>query len=266
MKKLSLISLFLFFFLPFVVNAQNLNEEILSATRKSDIEKVKALLAKGADVNAKSPYGATPLFFACDRANAEMVKLLLEKGAEVNIKDTFYGATPLGWALGKNNPDIIRMLIEKGAKEKEQALGFAINGGYVPIVKAVLAQGTLEQNFLNKSLRTAQSKGNAEIVELLKTAGAKEMPEFKVDAETLKMYEGTFKNENFSIVFKVKNGKLVGTANGFDNVLEPISQHNFEIEQSNGVMVTFTLEGEKITGLNLKTPNGTTVLKKGESK
>lgn len=266
MNKQRFIWLLLFLFLPLIVNAQDLNEEILAATRKGDVEKVKALLEKGADVNAKSRYGATPLFFACDRSNAEMVKLLLEKGADVNIKDTFYGATPLGWALGKGNPDIIRMLIEKGGAEKPQALNFGINGGHTAVVKAVLDKGGVEQSVLDKSLRAAQVKGNKEIVDMLKAAGAKEIPEFKVDAETLKMYEGTFKNDNTTIIFKVKDGKLIGTSNGFDNIMVPLSQHHFEIEQANDVTITFTLEDNKITGLTLKFPNGTSVLKKGEAK
>lgn len=265
MKKTRVIYLLLFLFLPLIVNAQDLSEEILAATRKGEVEKVKALLEKGADVNAKSRYGATPLFFACDRSNVEMVKLLLEKGADVNIKDTFYGATPLGWALGKGNADIIRMLIEKGATEKTQALNFGINGSHAAVVKAVLDKG-VEQSILDKSLRGAQNKGNAEIVAMLKAAGAKEIPEFKVDEATLKMYEGTFKNDNTTIVFKVKDGKLIGTSNGFDNIMVPLSQHHFEIAQAQDVTVTFKLEGDKVTELTLKFPNGTTVLKKGDAK
>jgi len=266
MIKLRYGFLLLFFFLPVFVNAQNLNEELLAATRKSDIEKVKTLLAQGADVNAKSRYGATPLFFACDRSNTEMVKLLLEKGADPNVQDTFYKATPLGWALGKNNPDIIRMLIEKGAKEKTQALNFGVGGGHVAVVKAVLDKGGVEQTALDKALRTATNKGSKEIIDMLKGAGAKEIPEYKVSEETLKMYEGTFKNENFTVVFKIKDGKLIGTANGGDSLMIPVSQHVFEIDQTNGNTITFTLEGEKVTGLTLKFPNGSIVLKKGEVK
>lgn len=266
MKKLLYAFLLLLLFLPSAISAQDMNEEILAATRKGDIEKVKALLDKGASVEAKSRYGATPLFFACDRSNTEMVKLLLERGANPNVQDTFYKATPLGWALGKDNPDIIRMLIEKGAKEKNEALGFGISGGHPAVVKAVLDKGGVEQTVLDKSLRAATNKGNKEIIDMLKGAGAKEIPEYKVSEETLKMYEGNFKNDNFGIIFKIKEGKLIGTANGFDNVLIPVSQHVFEIDQSNGVMITFTLEGEKVTGLSLKSPNGTTILKKGEVK
>ncbi len=41
----------------------DLGEDFLAAVRKGDAECVKALLAQGADVNAKSPYGATGGFF-----------------------------------------------------------------------------------------------------------------------------------------------------------------------------------------------------------
>lgn len=250
----------------FAAFGQNLNDDLLAATRKSDIEKVKTLLDKGADVNAKSPYGATPLFFACDRSNTEMVKLLLERGAEVNIKDTFYGASPLIWVLGKNNPEIVRMLVEKGAKETDAALEFGVGGNHAGVVKAALARGGIEQKALDKALRAANAKGNKEIGDMLKAAGAVEAPEFKVAPEALKIYEGTFKNENVTLVFKIKDGKLIGTSNGNDSTLAPVSPHVFELVEVNGYLVTFKLEGEKVTGLALKTPGPEFTLKKEEPK
>src|SRR5262245_23090119 len=87
---------------PLLLPAEDLNEELLAQTRRGDIEAVRALLAKGADVNAKSPYGSTPLFFACDRGYTEIVKLLLEKGVDMNVKDTFYNATAIAWAAQRN--------------------------------------------------------------------------------------------------------------------------------------------------------------------
>src|SRR5580700_4833259 len=64
--------------------ADDLTDDLLAATRKGDLAQVKALLDKGASVNSKSPYGQTPLFFACDRGYVDIVKLLLDRGAEVN--------------------------------------------------------------------------------------------------------------------------------------------------------------------------------------
>ena len=247
---------------PRLVAAQNLNEDLLAATRKSDFAKVKALLDQGADVNAKSNYGATPLFFASDRGNVEIVKLLLERGADVNVKDTFYGATPLGWALGKSNPEIIRLLVEKGAKETVQALAFAVNGGHVAVAKAALDAGRFDQATLNRTLRSALSKNNQEIAGLLKAAGAKELPAFDVAPEVMKSYEGTYRNPAVLMVFTVKDGKLIARVNNADNTMFALSPHTFETDGPGGITVVFTLEGEKVTGLNLTTLAGKYVLTK----
>ena len=159
MPQLRFAVLLLLLILPLTVAAQSLDEQLLAATRKSDAVKVKELLAQGANVNAKSPYGATPLFFACDRSKVEIVKILLEKGAEVNVKDTFYGATPLNWSLGKGNAENVRMLVEKGANDSADALGFALEGNHLEVAKVVLAKGGIEQKTLDISLRAANSKG-----------------------------------------------------------------------------------------------------------
>ena len=60
------------------------------AARNGELATVKQAIEAGIDVDAKSAYGATALFFACDRGHEEVVNFLLEKGADPNIKDTFY--------------------------------------------------------------------------------------------------------------------------------------------------------------------------------
>ena len=90
-------------------------EDLLAAVRKGDAARVKALLEQGADVNTKSPYGATGLFFAADRGNMEIMKILLDHGADVKVKDTFYGATALTWAVNKSNVDMVTLLLAHGA-------------------------------------------------------------------------------------------------------------------------------------------------------
>jgi uncharacterized protein len=73
----------------------------------------RALLEKGADVNAKDDFGRTPLIFAIQNgAQTTMVKALLAKGADPNavLPDS---RTPL--MLSIDSPDIAKALIEKGA-------------------------------------------------------------------------------------------------------------------------------------------------------
>lgn len=108
MKFRILVSLFCASLFTTIVYAQTVNEELIAATRKSNVEAVKELLAKGADPNAKTPYGATPLFFACDRGSLEIVKILVERGADVNVKDTFYNSSAVGWAVSKNHVAIVK--------------------------------------------------------------------------------------------------------------------------------------------------------------
>src|SRR5437868_4780391 len=65
-------------------------EELWAAARNGDARAVEALLAKGADVNAKTHYGASALWFAAYKGHANVVTLLLKKGAEANVKDTVW--------------------------------------------------------------------------------------------------------------------------------------------------------------------------------
>ena len=63
-------------------------------------EIVELLIAKGADVNAKSDDGWTSLHDAASIGHNEIVELLIAKGADVNAKNN-YGNTPLDLASGE---------------------------------------------------------------------------------------------------------------------------------------------------------------------
>ncbi|MBI1764962.1 MAG: ankyrin repeat domain-containing protein [Acidobacteria bacterium] len=261
--------LFLLFALLFAGTAwaQSLNEDLLAAARKSDAAAVKALLAKGADVNAKSPYGATPLFFACDRGSAEVVKILLEAGADVNIKDTFYKSTPLTWAIQHDHAEVVKLLVAKTPSSKESATAQAVAQGQPKTVNALLALGGFKPESLSLWLTMAEKNDAKEVAEALKAAGAKPQPktEFKVEPAQLKRYEGTYKNEQVELSFRVKDGKLIGTSNGFDFAMLPQAAHTFEPEGQPSTVV-FKLEGEKVVALTIKGAGGELTIKKVEAK
>ena len=72
-------------------------------------EMAKLLLDRGADVQAKSPKGATALHYAAMAKDYATMKVLVERGANVNVKDTYgHGKTPLDYTL--NDPDAHRLL------------------------------------------------------------------------------------------------------------------------------------------------------------
>ncbi|MGH9768620.1 MAG: ankyrin repeat domain-containing protein [Blastocatellia bacterium] len=247
----------------------NLNEELLTAARKSDLAAVKALLARGVDVNAKSPYGATPLFFACDRGSLEIVKALVESGADVNVKDTFYNSTAIGWAVSKNHIAIVKLLLEKGANSKQTVMRSAINEEKPEIVKMLLELGGFKPEEMTDYLTLAERSKRVEIAEIFKKAGAQPKPkvEYRVEPERLKLYEGRFKGELFEMAVKIKDGKLTcSIEQGFESALDPVKEHAFDVEQTGGVIVTFSVEENKVTGLSWKSASREIVLKKMESK
>jgi ankyrin repeat protein len=59
-----------------------------------NLDVVKYLVEKGADVKAANNYGNTPLHLAADNCNLDIVKYLLEKGADVKAANKV-GNTPL---------------------------------------------------------------------------------------------------------------------------------------------------------------------------
>jgi len=90
-------------------------QEWLSAIKRGDAEALRALLAKGADVNMAQSNGMTGLMCACREGKLRMVKLLAEAGADVNAVDS-KGGTALFYACMKDHEDIARYLVlEAGA-------------------------------------------------------------------------------------------------------------------------------------------------------
>ena len=92
---------------------------LLFTSVKGDIEVVKLLLAANADVNAAGKYGITPLLIASEKGHTEVVKLLLAANADVNIRVNIdgIGYTPLSIARQYSHKQIIEILKQYGAKD-----------------------------------------------------------------------------------------------------------------------------------------------------
>eukprot|EP00919_Chromeraceae_sp_WS-2016_P040362 GHVR01096384.1.p1 GENE.GHVR01096384.1~~GHVR01096384.1.p1 ORF type:complete len:146 (-),score=1.22 GHVR01096384.1:114-551(-) len=78
------------------------------------ISLVNILLHQGADVNAVSKYGTTPLMDAAIEGHLEVVNLLIDNGANVNYKDEM-GRTPFIYSCINHHEEVQRLLIRKGA-------------------------------------------------------------------------------------------------------------------------------------------------------
>jgi ankyrin repeat protein len=79
------------------------------------IEVAEYLLQHGADPNAVSPGGITPLHAAAMFNQPKMAQWLLEKGADPNPK--YDGKTPLSMALEKKQTELIEVLRAHGGIE-----------------------------------------------------------------------------------------------------------------------------------------------------
>jgi N-acyl-D-amino-acid deacylase len=128
----------------------------------ADIEKVRLLVDRGADVNGAAKTGFTPLMVALNRRGASPVaQLLLDRGARVQPADPkpVHGASPLFYAVWSGNLDAARALVERGASPNVPMklagqgavtmLDIAVFQGDQPMVRQLAAAG-LDVNALDE--------------------------------------------------------------------------------------------------------------------
>jgi ankyrin repeat protein len=245
---------------------QELNDQMWEAVRRGDAPAVTALLDKGADVNAKFRYGATALFKAAERGHVEVAKVLLARGADVKVKDTFYGATAMTWALDNGHVEVVRLLLEKDASSAEDVLMTGVREGNTVLVEVALARGGASAETLTAALAATRSDNDkTAIVEALKKAGAK--PPLEIEAATLESYVGRYRPEQGNeMTFTVKDRKLfamLGNQGPF--AMMAIDKTTFRPVDFGGIMITFTMEGNKTSGMTMKQGATTTVYKRVEN-
>ena len=129
--------------------------ELLEAVSACDIERARALLARGADPDERSADtwcgDDTVLHLALiHERTGELAKMLIESGANPEATNS-HGFTPLMYAARYRNRHVLRLLIEKGvtldAKDKDgfTALKWAELNGYPEIIKALTKALALQQ-------------------------------------------------------------------------------------------------------------------------
>jgi hypothetical protein len=242
---------------------QELNDQLWEAARKGDAVAVKALLDKGADVNAKFRYGATALSYAADKGHTEVVKVLLERGADVNVRDTFYQSSPLEWAVSKGHAAIVKALLDKGADGVDDVLLTGARGGNAEFVRLALAKGGAKPETLSVALAAAAGDAKkTEIAEMLRKAGAVPPPE--IAAEILQSYVGKYKSEQGTeIAVAVKDGKLYLVPAGQDPLgMSAVDKSTFRPTAFDGITVTFNIESGKTVSFSLKRGPTATIFKK----
>ena len=158
------------------------NTALHVAVEHGNLEIVKFLLERGADVNAKNKSNLTPICtMGADNENTgiEILKLLIAKGADVNVPNEDK-ETLLMKASEDGSLEGVKMFLEAGANpnlrddEGQTALMLACEDGSLSVVKALLEAGA-KPNFKDEDGETAlQKTDSGEIKQLLRQYGAKE--------------------------------------------------------------------------------------------
>ena len=97
-----------------IVNAEDKGMALRIAANSGQLAEVERLLSEGADIDARSDNGMTPLILASWRGHTKVVELLLREGADV-YAETNTGSTALKLATERGHKEIVRMLQEAGA-------------------------------------------------------------------------------------------------------------------------------------------------------
>jgi ankyrin repeat protein len=92
----------------------NVNQELTEAGRRGELERLRGLLAGGADASARNEYGSTPLHAAASWNDRPVAELLLDHGADLHARD-WEGDTPLHIASAFGDRTVIGLLLDRGA-------------------------------------------------------------------------------------------------------------------------------------------------------
>ena len=164
---------------------------ILDRRETPSVETVKLLLAKGADVNARSDDG-TALMMAVRWGHTEIVKLLLDAGAQVDARHRLgYSALmssasrsipemnpPRGQPLPPPAAEIMKLLLAKGAdvnflgRDGETALMAANSAEKVGFSSRAAHKWNTRDKEGRTALMFAVDRGDVEVVEALLQSGA----------------------------------------------------------------------------------------------
>ncbi|KAF8947555.1 26S proteasome non-ATPase regulatory subunit 10 [Haplosporangium gracile] len=89
--------------------------ELDEVTSVGNVEITTLLLSKGANVNAKTETGTTPLHYASSKNHLDVARILLDKGADPKLDDD-NKQTPLHRAAVRGYTPLTKLLIEKGSR------------------------------------------------------------------------------------------------------------------------------------------------------
>lgn len=145
---------------------------LMYAAVYGDLDSMRMLIERGADVNAANQAGATALMWAAD--DAEKTRLLLEHGADPNGASAT-GRTAIRIALGYQRSAVVKLLLDHGAKTDPgayRANPFPLAASNEELLRTVLDHGVPPER-LGAGIAVAVEDGCQACVQILAKAGNK---------------------------------------------------------------------------------------------
>ena len=157
---------------------------VADAAMRGELDAVRDLLTRGADVNAAQGDGMTGLHWAARTGHTALVQVLLEADARVDVRTRIGGYQPLHLAAGRGHAEAVQALLDAGAdpSARTEMLGaveplhLAAAAGEEEAVQALLAAGAdanaREGARQQTPLMFAAARGRLAAVRALASAGA----------------------------------------------------------------------------------------------
>jgi ankyrin repeat protein len=130
------------------------------AANEGQLDVVRYLVAKGADIDAPNKNGSPPLAGALGRHHPEVAEFLLARGADVQVRGRFGGA--LHYAAGGSNLEAARYLLSLGFDVNEEAKDYDIrplcSAGYsatAEMMTFLIERGSALQEACGRAARSA---------------------------------------------------------------------------------------------------------------
>lgn len=132
-------------------------DDLYSAAREGDLDKVHQLLDSGADVDQANIVGVTPLWIASEHGHKDVCALLLDRGADVDQADQAEN-TPLYMASKNGHREVCAVLLNRGANVNhadflgETPLLTASENGHADVCALLIRHGAQTRGALGGDL------------------------------------------------------------------------------------------------------------------